>query len=262
MLPYLAESLEPVEPPAWLRESVIAAAKADLAAALAASASRTERRVARSRRRAGRRLAPSRAPGRHHGRSSRSQRPASRAAAGHDLGDARVAAAVAIVVLAGYGVVVQGDPNEAAQVARTRRDSTSYGLTQNDTQGRPCSSPADGSRRQRHRRAHAHRAHLVRCTASTPTKGDQVYVVWLTSGRRRPDQGRLCSRWTTTGDGYLEVDNVPTAASLWVFVCQEPNASVTHADGPDGRQRHGLSDSGSRRGSRSPCQPERSSDGV
>jgi hypothetical protein len=32
VLPYLAESLEPVEPPSWLRESVIAAAKADLAA--------------------------------------------------------------------------------------------------------------------------------------------------------------------------------------------------------------------------------------
>ena len=32
ILPYLAESVEPVEPPAWLRESVIAAAKADLAA--------------------------------------------------------------------------------------------------------------------------------------------------------------------------------------------------------------------------------------
>jgi len=32
LLPYLAESLEPIEPPAWLRESVIAAAKTDLAA--------------------------------------------------------------------------------------------------------------------------------------------------------------------------------------------------------------------------------------
>ena len=35
-----------------------------------------------------------------------------------------------------------------------------------------------------------------------------------------------------SGEGFLAVDNVPTSASLSVFVCLEPNANVTTRTGP------------------------------
>ena len=100
VLPYLAASLEPVEPPTWLRESVIAAARADLVA---------RRRFSQPAERSAARpvvvpLATSvkgsaeivRSPGRAYSRRRRALTWAT-----------RVAAAVAIVALAGYSFVLQ-----------------------------------------------------------------------------------------------------------------------------------------------------------
>jgi hypothetical protein len=34
------------------------------------------------------------------------------------------------------------------------------------------------------------------------------------------------------GEGYLEMDNVPTWATLWLQICREPNSDVAKPTGP------------------------------
>jgi hypothetical protein len=63
-----------------------------------------------------------------------------------------------------------------------------------------------------------------------PTTGDQVYIVWVTAA-----QGPIPAGYFTVnaqGDGAVQMDNVPRAASLWVQVCLEPNDHVTKPTGP------------------------------
>jgi anti-sigma-K factor RskA len=72
---------------------------------------------------------------------------------------------------------------------------------------------------------------IVSLYGLAPTKGDEVYVVWLTSGGDAPIKvGSLSTG--DAGSGSLEVDNVPMAANLSIYVCREPNGSVTMPTGP------------------------------
>src|SRR5664280_1987661 len=103
VLPYLAESLEPVESPAWLRKSVIEAAKSDLASrrfigepfARRLVDTPSERRVAAPVAAA----APGRVISMNAARASRRRRAA--------VWFGRAAAAALILVVAGYAAVVQ-----------------------------------------------------------------------------------------------------------------------------------------------------------
>jgi hypothetical protein len=63
-----------------------------------------------------------------------------------------------------------------------------------------------------------------------PTSGDQVYMVWVTVAK----DTLLAGYFTVNaqGDGTVQMDNVPRAASLWVQVCIEPNDRVTTPTGP------------------------------
>jgi hypothetical protein len=228
VLPYIAESLEPVEPPAWLRESVIAAARADLVA---------RRRVGKpSKRRTPvpvmapvavpdapapvatqpQRLAPAAEiisfPGT---RSSRRARIAAWAV--------RAAAAVAIVALAGYSFILQAELRDA----QTQRDQ----IIQMEYYARLPGARSthltaiDGSNAGGTAVLH-HVDHLIVSLYGLPaTKGDQAYVLWLANS----SDGWTKLGWVTVDDsgvGYLELSNVPVSDNLWLFLCREPNASV------------------------------------
>jgi hypothetical protein len=63
-----------------------------------------------------------------------------------------------------------------------------------------------------------------------PTTGDQVYMVWVTASKDTVLAGYFTVN--AQGDGTVQMDNVPRAASLWVQVCIEPNEHVTKPTGP------------------------------
>ena len=229
VVPYLAASLEPVEPPAWLRESVIAAARADLVA---------RRRVGKpSERRIVEPVAlPTAVP-------SAAGRGAV-APAGQLLSIAvarksrrrriatwtmRVAAAVAILVLTGTGIVVQGNLAKALK-AQSVDANLSYALTQNDTL-KAVMSPTGDSKASGIAALRPTGHLILRLYGLTPTKNDQVYMVWLTTDKSGPTK---VGSFTVddTGVGYLEVDNAPTSASLWLYVSKEANDKVAQPAGP------------------------------
>ena len=65
----------------------------------------------------------------------------------------------------------------------------------------------------------------------TATKGDEAYVVWLTSDGGSPTK---VGSFTVddSGEGYIApLENIPSSANLWLFVCKEPNANVTKPTG-------------------------------
>jgi hypothetical protein len=140
----------------------------------------------------------------------------------------RVAAAVAVVVLAGYAVVLQGDltklkenqdRNATVYIAAGLPDSRIAALTARD------GSQAGGMAVLRPT-GHI----IVNITNLVPTRGDEAYVVWLTADNGV--QSKVGSFTVSdSGDGYLEVDNVPTSASLYLWVCKEPNATVSAPTG-------------------------------
>jgi hypothetical protein len=229
VLPYIAESLAPVEPPAWLRESVIAAAKADWAHRVGepsrgrvtepvASAAVTPVAVVdepRSAAPSGKVISLSRS------RASRRRQALTWAT--------RMAAAVAVLVLAGYSVVLQGDLDRAKhqQIVEASLD---YVWTQPDTL-RAVLTATDGSTASGRAALRPSGNMLVNMFSLTATKGDQVYVVWLTRDRGTPAK---VGSFTVddSGVGYLQVDSVPSSSSLWLFVCLEPNGNVTAPTGP------------------------------
>jgi hypothetical protein len=221
VLPYIAEALEPVEPPAWLRESVISAARADLAArrrvdepvAIAATAS--ERRGMQP-------LAPILSINRALSRRRRALTWAMRAAA-----------AVAIVALSGYSINLQSQ----LQQARANQDAQASMLNAlaDPATRQAVLVPADGS--------HAGGVAALRPTGHillsayglAATTDTHEYVVWLSGGDISPS-----GTWTkegsfrvdSSGTGRLEVDNVPTTANLWIYICLEANDGVKQPTGP------------------------------
>ena len=72
---------------------------------------------------------------------------------------------------------------------------------------------------------------VVNLNDLSATTGDQTYMVWLTG----QTNGVAKVGSFTVGDdgnGFLEVDNVPTSPSMWIFICREPNSKVTQPTGP------------------------------
>lgn len=228
VLPYLAESLEPVEPPSWLRESVIAAAKADLAA--------TRRIGLPSERRVYEPVAvvvPMAAP---------EETAAPVAATITSIAKARVsrrrraltwsmriAAAVALVVLTGTGVIVQGNLDKAGKSAA---DDTKLvnALTLTDTRSGAMS--ATGTSKTDGIAVVMPTGHIIlKVWGLAPTRNDEVYVVWVATDTESPMRvGSFTPE--DTGAGWLEVYNVPTSANVWIYVSKEPNDKGTTRVGP------------------------------
>ena len=220
VVPYLAETLEPLEPPAWLRESVIAAAQADLAARRPVAAQPIAiPTVARSSQVAATwqtEVIPFASA-----RASRRRRALTWAT--------RIAAAVAVVVLAGYAVVLQGDLSRFKQDSDTT-STLLYAIGQPDTRLAALTSH-DGSNAGGLAVLMPTGHIIVKVTNLVPTKGDEAYVVWLTADNGV--QSKVGSFTVSdSGEGVLQVDNVPTSPSLWIWVCKEPNSNVTKPSGP------------------------------
>lgn len=228
VLPYLGESLEPVEPPAWLRDSVLAAARADLVARRRAGATREAAPVALPA--AASHPALTVVAGREpeagivtlaRARSTRTRRILT--------WTTRVAAAVAVVALAGYALVLQGDLGKARTTSDHER-SVIYAVTQKDTLTAVMTA-TDGSDAAGIAALRPTGNLQVWLHSLTATSGDQAYVVWLSRDNGIPTK---VGSFTVndSGEGYLAVDNVPTSASLSIFVSLEASANVTTRTGP------------------------------
>ena len=226
VLPYLAESLEPVEPPTWLRESVIAAAKADLAATRRIGLP-SERRVYEP----VALLVPMTAPEEAAAPSAIASIAKARVSRRRRAltWSMRVAAAVAIVVLTGTGVVVQGNLDKAAK-SQTEDSKIVYALKDNQTRSAAMSAP--GSSKIAGIALLMPTGHIIlKMYALAPTRNDEVYAVWLTTDNGGPTKvGSFTPE--DTGVGFLEVYNVPTSANVWVFVSKEPNDKGTVRTAP------------------------------
>ena len=220
VLPYLAESLEPVESPAWLRKSVIEAAKSDLASRrligepfarrlVDAPSERLVASVAAA--------APARVISLNAARASRRRRAA--------VWFGRAAAAALIVVVAGYAAVVQtgvGKPSGTDEIWNVlgqpdARPAVLVAYDHSQAGGLAVLRPSGNI--------------IVSVHNLQPTKGDEVYVVWLTADNGVPSK---VGSFTVddSGVGKLNVDGAPISESLWVFVCREPNSNVTKPTGP------------------------------
>jgi hypothetical protein len=224
ILPYLAVTPEPLEPPAWLRGSVISAARADLLAreraGRPAERQPVEPAVA---------MAAASGPAGHAAevipfdaaRRSRRRTFATWAT--------RVAAVVAVVSLAGYAFVIQRDLNQAKQ-DENHAAAVLYVLSQPDARSVPLiDNEGKGAGGIAVLRPNGHI--VVNLNHLSATSGDQTYMVWLTG------ESNVVAKvgWFTVGDdgkGFLEVDNVPTSPSMWIFICREPNSKVTQPTGP------------------------------
>jgi hypothetical protein len=229
VLPYLAASLEPVEPPAWLRESVIAAAEADLVARRRVGKP-SERRFVEpvaiatavpSPSASGNAAAAGQVVSLAAVRASRRRRMMT--------WTMRVAAAVAILVLTGTGIIVQGNLAKALK-AQQEDTSLNYALTQNDTRTAVMSAMG-GSKVVGIAVVRPTGNLILRLYGLTQTKNDEAYAAWLTTDQGGPTK---VGSFTVddSGIGYLEVDNVPTSPSLLLYVSRESNDKVTQPTGP------------------------------
>jgi hypothetical protein len=217
VLPYLGGSLDPVEPPRHLRAAVMAAALEDLRARSAENAAPEAAPVLTI-------LEPVRSASvvsLPRARTVRTRRVAAWVT--------RVAAAVAIVSLVGYAVVVQGDLNHAHQAQATANNFYGgYGLpgvlhfVLTPEGGRPGAGDA----------LLLPSGHVqVLLHGLQPTMGDEVYMVWSSI-----DGGPIArAGWFTVddqGQGFLETGNETPSSWLWLMVCLEPNSGVQKPTGP------------------------------
>jgi len=214
VLPYLAESLNPVEPPVWLRDSVMAAATAEFA-------SRGVKRDAPALRFVAPRpltfteeqtnvvaLAGRRASGRR------------RAA----VWFGRAAAAALVVVVAGFAVVAQSGAGKPHAT-----DDITYYL-------QPDSKPAA---LVAYDQSHAGGLAIlmksgtlkVQVNNLPQTQGDEVYTVWIATADGVTTKAGSFSV-DDSGVGRLNIENPPTSASLSIYVCRDPNSKVTTPTGP------------------------------
>jgi hypothetical protein len=225
ILPYLAVAPEPLEPPAWLRGSVLAAVKADLQARRPVGAPAERRTVEPAAAKAGV-AASSIVPSAGVTSLDAARRSRSRQAV---TWMTRMAAAVAVVALAGYSFVIQGDLNKAKQdqshaiaVLNVLSQPDTRMVSLIDTEGKGASGFA----------AFMPNGHiLVSLNHLAATSGDQTYMVWLTGANNVPVKVGAF----TVGDdgkGWVEVSSVPTSASMWIWVCREPNGNATKPTGP------------------------------
>jgi len=220
VLPYLAESLTPVEPPAWLRKSVIEAAKSDLAARRLDGEPFARRVVGEPA--ALRQIVPVVVAAPAGVISLKAERDSRRRRAAVWFG--RAAAAVLIVVVAGYALVVQtgvgkphGTPDIFGYLAPDTRQAVLVAFDHSQAGGLAVLRPSGNI--------------IVSVHNLQPTKGDQVYVVWLTADNGVPLK---VGSFTVddSGVGWLNVENAPSSQNLWIFLCKEPNSNVTKPTGP------------------------------
>lgn len=220
---YLATTVEPMEPPSWLRESVLAAAEADLR-----SRHRGERPavsivpVASAEPSTGAEIIPFAAassPGARAGRRLRVRRP------GPWL--IRIAAALAVLALVGYAAIIQVGlaPNGTAAPTVSKefvlnqqgvRSAVLAGLETN-VGGTLALMPSGH----------------VYCWVNglPPAVGNQAYVVWLSiDGAPMAKVGTMPI--DGTGRGLLEYNEGYPGASLRVQITLEASAAVAHPTGP------------------------------
>jgi hypothetical protein len=228
VLPYLAVALEPVEPPARLRAAILAAAQADLAAH-PRSAQAASRRVAA--------MPTAASAGETAALEADAAEPVSGSGSVVSLASVRrsrrrralvwatrIAAAVAVVAVVGYGYGVIREPGAAPSESpplsvigqQSRFGVLAAAPSAGQAHGLLVLMPTD---------------HLyVYVNGLAPTTGDQVYMVWITAGKDVSLAGYF--RVNSQGDGTVQMDNVPRAPSLWIQVCIEPNEHVTKPTGP------------------------------
>ena len=227
VLPYLVESLQPIEPPAWLRESVVAAAAADLAARRRAGVSSGSSATAPV-------LVPTPVAAlpihsTHSGAEviplAAARNPRRRAM----TWAMRAAAVVAVIAVAGFGVEVQGSLARALK-NNAEDNNINYALQQPDTRTAVMSA-TDGSKASGLAALRPTGHIILKLYGLKATQGDQVYIVWLNSGSGAATKAGSFSV-DDSGVGYLEVDSVPTSAGLWIFVCREANDRVGAPTGP------------------------------
>jgi hypothetical protein len=221
VLPYLGGSLDPVEAPKHLRAAVLAAAQADLRARVAQKTASTETPEAAPVLTVLKTVRSAAPVSLAHVRALRTRRAA--------VWLTRVAAAVVIVSLAGYAVAVQHDLDKAHEA----QDHTNTVLNYMQVPGaRSAVLAPQGGNKGAGEAVLLPSGHVVVLLHGLePTKGDEVYMVWLSV-----DSGASTSAgWFTVddrGEGFLTTVNVPPTDSLWVMICREPNSGVQKPTGP------------------------------
>lgn len=213
VLPYLAVSLQPVEPPRHLRAAVLAVVEADMRARRREAAAATPEPVPA--------VAAAAPPSGGQVISLASvRRVRSRRAL---VWLTRVAAAVAVVgLIGGYAMVIRGELN--------RPQPSSYYYHQPGDRSTDLDPQNDNK---------ASGIAVLRPTGNvvaymhglTPTKGDQVYTVWL--GADDADPVAVASFTVDgLGEAIAQIDQAPRAAQLHVSVTLEPKSGAIAPTGP------------------------------
>ena len=224
---YLGGSLDPVEPRTNLRAAVMAAIQADLRSRSPERVAAVAEPVAVAEPQAPLVLTvlkPAHAAGvisLARVRGLRTRRAA--------VWITRAAAAFAIVSLVGYAVAVQSDLNRAHE--SQDHANTVYSYLQLPGARWAALTPQGGNKGVGDAVLLLSGHVAVWLHALQPTKGDEVYMVWLSS-----DSGPITKAgWFTVddrGEGFLTMVNVSPSDSLWLMVCREPNSTVEKPTGP------------------------------
>jgi hypothetical protein len=223
VLGYLAILPPPAEPPSWLRESVITAARADSPARRRVGKA-TEHRMAEHAPEAPEAPVAPAAPVAAPVIPRRGRVWARRKAIA--TWTSRAAAALLVVSLAGYAYVLQNDLDRSRSepppfLNMINAGSRQVWLTASDT-----SSNAGGVA------VLQQTGHLfVEVNHFAPTTGDQVYTVWVSAANGEISKA---GSFTIDASGWArqEYDNVPYSASLWLSIRLEANGQVDKPTGP------------------------------
>lgn len=231
VLPYLAISLPPVEPPTWLRDSVISAASADVVNRATSNGARSRPMpIAVEPRRGTPSSLQASQPGPVPalGQAARRQPVISLAAvrASRRRLTTWGLRAAAVVALVGFGAL--GASNGVIGPKTT--PAPFYNIP-----------PGSGSAILNPPDLHSQAAGLAVLMPSghiivyvnhlEPTKGNAAYVVWLSEGSGTPSKVGVV-QVDSSGTGQLDVQNVPTSPRIWVYICREPSADVMVSTGP------------------------------
>ena len=221
---YLATTVEPMEPPAWLRESVVAAAEADLRArhrTHRADTTSSAALIAQISPAAAAEIIPFGQPAGRHGRRLRDRRPPTWLT--------RVAAAIALFALIGYSAIVQaGLYNPHATTSQGGQIWGYAGLP--DSHSVVLTSTGDTSASGvLVLRPNGHV--LCQVYGLPATSGDQAYVVWLSvDGSPLTKAGIMPI--DANGSGFLEYDEGFPSSTLRVAITREARADVSKPHGP------------------------------
>jgi hypothetical protein len=232
VVPYLAGSLEPVEPPRHLKSAVLAAIQADIDArrpaepvrapvvALPVATAKSED-VATS--------SPSAVSDASAGRVVSLAGSRGRRARTALTWMTRAAAALVIVGLTGYVFAVQSDLDKA----KTQQDHANKILNAFQVFGSRSAllTPEHGQKGGGEAVMLPSGHIILSLQGLTPTTGDGVYMVWLSA-----DGGPIANAgWFTVdsqGTGYLEIASVPPSDSLWLLVSREANKNAARPGSP------------------------------